>query len=438
MSETSVKILGGYAVAQFAALGQTSGDSLLSAFSESNTQHLLTTVEEQINCWKVYTHTFRAKSPDYVDKLLQPVLSSGSPPIISVRFGLTASDKSVWRAWEDHVIISHRITLNPDPTSGPFVTIKTADRLWLLHTNKRVKAYHGTMSSIVSQMWKDAGGKESFIETTALDGHNDNTGFWYQAFESDWSFLMRSVLPLSRNKNGSSSYRIFVKDNVLHFHTSGYGVSTVKSIAYTSGAPGFDNLTIEDRYIEMAGGAGASGLRRAVYDPSTGNTDIAESDSSSLIKFASSRPKYVNDDYRISHIGSNLASAETARNQQQFSALSSEAYGTTLTSERCMDIVLSDVIALSLSTNITESASYSGEWLVNKVTHEIKEGTLKSRYVVNRGELVTALEKDVVGVNDFENSSVPGIDFKTTGESQAISQNSVASKDTVTVPIQNV
>lgn len=437
--DQTVNILGGRSEVQFAAIGQTSGSAYLPAFDPENVQHLLTVVEEPINGWKTYTHTFRAKNRDYVDSLLQPFLIANPLPMLAVRFGLTAGNDSAWRPWEDHVLIDHRLSFRPDPKSGPTVTVRTADRLWLLHAGKKCRAHKGSMGSVMATLWKEIDGGNSIIEPTILAGHTGTSGTWYQAYESNWSFLMRAVLPLARNGDGVSNYRVFVRDNTLHFHSVGYGASTPKKIQYSAGAPGFDGLSVEDRFVEMAGGAGATGLRRVVYDPVTGESNIIESDSSKLLKLAGARSTYTNWDYRTSHSGQNLASVEEAKNQQHFSVLSSEVYQTTLSADKCMEIRVGDVLDIGLAESLQESTLYSGLWLVNKAIHTMKEGTLSSRYVVERGEFNQMAQQSVVGPDEYwTSSSAAGIDFNGSSSSPASASSLVAttSDSGRSVPIQ--
>jgi hypothetical protein len=442
-NQTLVKILGGRSEVQIAPLGETSGNKLLPAFDSQNVQHLMTTIEEPINGWKTFVHTFRAKDQNYVDALLQPFLSQQkSPPLVSIRFGLVSGSESNWRPWEDHVVIGHRVAVPPDQQSGPLVTVRTADRLWLFLANKKARAHRGSMSTIIGNLWKEIGGDKAMIEDTLLTGHANNSGIWYQAFEPTWSFIMRTVLPLARNAAGMAGYRLFIKDNVLRFHSPGYGAIQPKKLLYTFGTPGFDRLNVEDRFIEMSGGAGAAGTRRAIYDPITGEAKLLESDPTKLLRLAGSRPNYINWDYRASHVGGNLSSAEDARNQQKFSVLSSEAFNLDFTSDKCMDIRVGDVLEIALAPAVTSSSLYSGLWLVNKEVHTLEQGALSSQYIVTRGEFNLIAQKNVISPDSFEaTEAVPGIDFVPSTQLNVTNSGQVPSSTFntgtgVSVPIQ--
>jgi hypothetical protein len=444
-SQTQVKILVGRAIVQFAPLITSSTQSsptLLPAFDPENVQHLLTRIEEPVNGWKTYTHTFRARNRDYIDSLLEPFLKSRAPaaPMMSMRFGVVSGNSANWRQWEDQIYLGHGITVGADPKSGPTVTIRTADRLWLLHADKVARANRGLASSIMESFWLKIGGGNSLIEPTVLIGHTQNTGVWYQASESNWSFILRTLLPIARNSDGTSGYRIYVRDNTLHFHSPSYKVETPKRILYSVGAPGFFGLSIEDRFIESAGGKGAAGIRRIVYDPLNGTEQLIQSDSSKLIKFADSRPEYVNWNYEFSHVGNNLLSAEVAGNQQKFSALSSEVFSASFSAATCLDIRVGDIVDLSLTASLSELSIYSGLWLVNKAVHTINAGALSSTYLISRGEFNLPTDKTITGPEEFSAStSAAGIAVNTDSEPQIPSGQRLAIKDDgVLVPIQDV
>lgn len=432
-----VKILSGKAELQIAKLGATSGSSgtLLPAFDPANVQHLTTTVEEPINGWKTYVHTFQAKDSNYVDALLQPFLLQASPPMVSIRFGLTVGgNQAVWRPWEDHVIIGHRVAANPDQQSGPLVTIRTVDRLWLMLAKNRSRAHHGPMSTIVANLWNEIGGNQTMIEDTILTGHTDTSGIWYQAYESTWSFLMRAIVPLARNVAGTAGYRLFVRDNVLRFHSPGYGSLQPKKLLYTFGAPGFDRLNVEDRFYELAGGAGAAGTRRAAYDPLTGKATLLQSDPKKLMKLADSRPIFNTWDYQLSHVGSNFLAAEDARNQQRFSVLSSESYNSDFSSDKCLDIRVGDVLTIVVSSNIGASSIYSGMWLVNKAIHTIERGALNSKYLVTRGEYNFVAQKNSIDPESYESSTVaPGISFTPVAQPNVAANSPVPNNNSNTI-----
>jgi len=202
-------------------------------------------------------------------------------------------------------------------------------------------------------------------------------------------------------------------------------------------------LAVEDRFFEMAGGAGAAGVRRAVYDPLTGESKLLESDSSKLLKLAGTRPAYDNFEYGVSHVGNNLISAEESRNQQQFSVLSSVSFSTDFSSDKCMDIRVGDVLEIMMSPSLTSSSLYSGLWLVNKAIHTLEQGNLSSKYIVTRGEFNLVAQKAVIDSNSYEaSSSAPGIDFAPVAQtdiasSQQTPVSALNTGDGISVQIQS-
>jgi hypothetical protein len=254
---------------------------------------------------------------------------------------------------------------------------------------------------------------------------------------------MRTVLPQSRNSTGIGGYRIFIKDNVLRFHSPGFGAQQPKQLLYTSGAPGFDDFVVESRFFELAGGSGAAGFRRATYDPLTGVAAMLQSNSDKLVKLAGSRPVYENWEYRMSHVGSNLVSSEDARNQQMFTVLNSESFSSDFSSDKCMDVRVGDVLEIFLSPSLTASSLYSGQWLVNKAIHTLNRGSLSSKYVVTRGEFNMAAQKSAISPDSFESSSAaPGVDFSPAAQqditsTQQTPNTNVNTGTGVSLPIQS-
>lgn len=433
-TSSSVKILGGRSVVQIASISSNDKSQLIPAFDPSNIQLRMAKITEPINQWKNVTMTFEAGSKDYVESLLQPFISQFSDqnkyPGVSFRFGLVAgSDTPVWRPWEDMFIARIRTTVRPDVQSGPLVTVNLVDRLWLWNSNSKIRTLKGQVSQVISSIWDENGGTESLIEDTKLVSHSSLTGVWYQGRENDWSFATRSLLPLARNSNGVSGYRLFVRDNFLRFHSPGYGAANPLKLAYTQGQPGFNSLAIEDNSVIGSGESASSGSSQATTDPLTGVSTLENSDSASLVKFASFRPVYSKESYKYSHVGLNTVSTEGARNQQSYEAFNSEMYQLTLSSEKCMDVRLGDVLDVSLSGG--ESVSqYSGLWLVNRAVHLLIEGGLSSKYVLARGEYNRPSSK-VVSDSGTQPSSqpTPGRNFVSdTGASQPASSDAEVSR----------
>lgn len=394
--------VGGQAEAQFVEPGQVG--AVIEAFDAAVIQLISIHVDEPVNGWKVATFTYRAKQRDYIDRHLRPFLTAAAPRTVLWRLGLTAGERAQWRSWEEHVVVGVRVAEPADLVSGPLVTVKLADRLWLLSTACRIKSHRGAVSDLVKSMWEAAGGTSFVIEPTGVIGHAAEVTL-YQAGESDWDFLARCLLPRAANAAGSSGYRLFVRDNALHCYSVEYGARTRWKLSYSAGVPGFDQLAIEDRSLDLAP-LGSLGVERAVYDPITGTAFLAVATESTPL-LASQRPAWYRPTRQIGHAGINVG-LEQVLAQHARSAYGFESYRLELTATRCLDLRVGDFVWISFKDTARGSVSYEGWWLVSRATLTVFEGALSGTYALVRNAVNAPSSREVLdpGVQNLSASSV--------------------------------
>jgi hypothetical protein len=406
-----IPLTGGRAKVQFATPGQTSTTSQYPLLNESNTVHHLSTIEELVTGWKICSHTFQVKDRSYLDNVVYPILSNIGG-IISFRFGIQAGNQTSpadsWRPWEDHVLLYYNAEIMPDSTSGMVITIKTADRLWLLCQRRDLRIHRGNISELAGQIWALNQGLASVIEPTANAGTGNNSTY-YQSNSSDYEFITKVLLPRAVNAQGVAGYRLYTKDNVLHFHTQNYQTQTNPVIAYAQGSPGINHLVIEDRSIENSP-LGSSMVTTLISDPLLGVDQAIKSSADRLLKFGNNRITTKSTDVLIGHVGPNSLADEVNLNQSTYTYLSSTTLSghidiaSNVTGLRVGDIItlnVADAGAVKLDT---------GNWYVAKAVHTIRSSSLSSTFKFTRGEINSPT---AAAVQDPESNSarqsIPGI-----------------------------
>lgn len=358
-----------------------SGSFESEAFSAVNVKNISTVITAPSNGWKTYVHTFQPKDPDYVTKYLLPLLKSDQYPKLEARLGLVAGGDASWWPKEDVFLISHR-AYAPTGQAPQQITVKFVDRLWFFSKENRVAAWSGKISDIIFQMWKNVGGSEdSVIEPTAISFAQKETAIWYQAFNSYYDFIKSSLAPRAQNASGSAGYRLFVRDNVLHFHTQGYRSNGI-DVAYTSGAEGFKELGVENRSIELSA-QGSSALRNITYDPVRGLPKVIDPKDSALIKFASTDPGLTNVSYKMGHVSQNQSSQVELQTDYSFARFSN--FQASLSFSNCLDVRSGLLLSLGLLEGNGPSIN-TGIWHVESTIFTVDLDALSGVANLCRGE----------------------------------------------------
>lgn len=346
-------------------------------------QTVRVSIVERLNAPSYWRHLIVTKTPGLVDRALK-ALSLSATPFIQVRFGLRTSNKSTMLPWQEHqVVLSHPEHAN----QGYQVLLISADRLdTISRQSEKTRARQGKISDIVSAIASE-NGLESVVEPTKS---TDNE-LYIQSFEDDVTFIKTRLLPKAVNEKGRGNYRLFVQDNVLHFHSPDFKTD-VKALNYfgNSGA-------ISLRYVDVSqvnSHSGAAGVDVVVADPYTGGATQVSSKVTNVLNYAQVTPDFTQTPGAVIHIrrheGSNRLDELKNLGQSTFEAAYSRMFKIELTVTKMPYLRLNDTLNVIIAPSPTSISPWSGYYNVTEAYHDYENTSLVSRFILERGELLSS------------------------------------------------
>lgn len=333
----------------------------------------------------VYTHgfglhTFRTLDPLFLDSV--KVAMSNANPLLEFRLGFGTPNSTFWLPWQQHIIMNYSARFEGIGTAaGHLMVFGTADSFIRYGRGNKVVARKGTVAEIVKSI-ADENGLEAVIEPT------DGKFLLYQAFLDDTAFLRHRCLPRAINKNGRGGYYLFIRDNVLHFHTPDYQ-SNVRQMNY------YDvfgtELTLNDSSQEpQLWTSGVAGIRVVCHDPYTGQTQEINSVpdnslrlSDYLYQFDSVYSGASNTPY---HLSVNPPVEVLALAQYGYQRARQQIFRTTVTLDKTIVIRHGDLLNIGIAQQSSGASSHSGFYLVTGAGHIVKKQAVTSVYTLERGE----------------------------------------------------
>lgn len=325
-------------------------------------------------------HTFRTLDPLFLDSV--KVAMSNADPLMEFRLGFGSPTNTFWLPWQRHIITKYSARYEGIATAaGHFLVFGTADSLIRYERANKVVARKGTIAEIVKAI-ADENGLESVIEPT------DGKFLLYQAFLDDTRFLRHRCLPRAINKNGRGGYYLFIRDNVLHFHTPDYQ-SNVRQMNY------YDvfgtELTINDCSQEPElWDSGVAGMRVIGHDPYTGQTqeissvpDNAMRLSDYIYQFGNVYNGAWNMPY---HLSANPPVEVSALAQHGYQRARQQIFRTSITLDKTIAIRHGDLLNIGIVQQNSGASSHSGYYLVTGTAHMVKKQAVTSVYTLERGE----------------------------------------------------
>jgi hypothetical protein len=337
-------------------------------------------IVEEINQPSRTSLLLKTYSADYVDRILKTLLLQKSPTVL-VRTGLVQPGRPAWLPWQTHRLISH--TAQPrgigDAQSGYMLKIETADPLQGMVV-KKVTARKGTIGKIVESIAAE-NGLESIVEDTK------GAASYIQNFETDLDFIVRRMIPRAVNAKGRGNYRMFMRDNVLHFHTPDYQAALRDFNYFNSSGSGF-SLTLQDN--SQVSPSIDSFLTS--YNPYTGVTTQLKADSGNVLRLGNTLPENNSlvVDHATYHHSTNSTFEAVNIVQYNYDENRSSLYSVVMMTQKALFLRIGDILNLTLSPAQTKTSIWSGYYFVVGIKHLVQSGKLTSRFILQRGELKTS------------------------------------------------
>lgn len=379
-------------------------------------QHMESTLNESTTSIPVSFHRFLTQQVDIVDKSIKSLMADGTP-LVRWRVGFVTGQQNVWLPWQEHQVVHCSAMIKGlGDNAGHNFEISTADRLFTLNRGTRIVARQGKISDIVKSIASD-GGIQAVVEPTI------GTFALIQVNESDIEFIQRRLLNRSLNTKGRGQYSLYMRDNVLHFHTPDYQ-TTIKEIAYY-GTP-FKSMVQTDRSQQLFN-MGIAGTRLIAYDPYTGQTNEVVNDPENYLRMADGIYRMDKVPFGTQtltyHLSQNDPEEVTALAQNVYSYGRAQTFEISADLIRSLSIRVGDILNFVLAAQQQKTSPWSGYYIVQGITRTILKESLRTVYTIKRGEIVRD-QSTVTQPNDaaqlIPETTAPGQDI-----SVAATQNSV-------------
>ena len=325
-------------------------------------------------------HTFRTGDPTFVESLKE-VMSDANPKL-QFRIGFGSPGSIFWLPWQQHIVTDYYANYEGTGTSsGHLLVINSSNNFVRLARSTKVIARKGTIADIVSAIASE-NGMESVVEPT------DGEFILFQSFLDDTAFLRDRLLKRAINKAGRGGYFLFIKDNVLHFHTPDYQTDA-KAVDYFKSTG--TELTFSDiSQNQDLWDAGVAGTRLINYDPSTGQTKEIDHDPNNALRLADTIyqfPKVVNGQRNIPfHQSFNPPVESKAIAQFIYQRSRQKIFSCSATFSKVINIRHGDLLNLSIVQQAALASSNSGYYYVTSSALIFKNGSVSGMYTLERGE----------------------------------------------------
>lgn len=385
-------------------------------FTNSSIQHMESTINESTSGVPVCFHRFLTQQVNTVDKTIKTLMSDGSP-MLRWRIGFVTGEKNVWLPWQEHQVVHcSALAKGIGNEAGHNFELSTADRLFTINRQTKIRSRTGKISDIVNQIAAEAGIK-AVVEPTI------GTFTYFQVNESDIEFVNRRLIHRSLNEKGRGQYMLYMRDNVIHFHTPDYQTD-IKEVVYYD-TP-FNSLVQTDRSQQLFD-LGAAGTRYIAYDPYTGQTEDVVNDPEKYLRLADGI-------YRLDKVPNAVQTMTYHRGQnepQEVKALAQNVYsfGRSKTFQldadlnRSLLVRIGDILRFILAPQKEKTSPWSGYYIVTGITRTVSKENLRSVYTLKRGEIVrdkTTITQPNSDAQLIPETTAPGQDINV-----AVTQNSI-------------
>ena len=325
-------------------------------------------------------HTFRTVDPLFLDSV--KVAMSDANPLLEFRLGFGTPTSMFWLPWQRHIITKYSARFEGIGTAaGHFLVFGTADDLIRHERANKVVARKGTVAEIVKNI-ADENSLEAVIEPT------DGKFLLYQAFIDDTRFLRQRCLPRALNKSGRGGYYLFIRDNVLHFHTPDYQ-SSVRQMNYYD-VFGTELIVYDSSQEPQLWDSGVAGIRVVSHDPYTGQTKEISSvadNSLRLSDYLYQFDRIANGAWNIPyHLSANPPVEVSALAQHSYQRARQQIFRTQVTLAKTIAIRHGDLLNIGIVQQNSGASSHSGFYLVTGAGHIVKKQAVTSVYTLERGE----------------------------------------------------
>ena len=338
--------------------------------------HEKSEISSSVNQPTTHSHWFLTSDVNYVDQTLRDV-SLQSTPSVQVRIGTVQGHSTLWLPWQDHILSSFNARHN---TGGHLVAVTTTDAFGRMNRSSYTRPFRGKISDIIGQIATDNGLK-SIIEETV------GTGSYIQSNITDSEFILR-LLPRAINASGVAGFRVFVKDNILHFHSTTYQASFNE----------LDPLTKDDLVLsgEVQGAVqyGGSGSTYCAVDPYEGEAYYFSSSRSRSIRFGNEMPAIheLGPTSQALHPSTNRLEEIRTVAQSRFDFSRGTLFTVKVILVNGISATAGDMIRLKIVPPGSSQSPWSGLYPVNGVEHTLRNGDSQTLLRLQRGEIVSSTQ----------------------------------------------
>lgn len=345
------------------------------------------------------SHVFSTSDVNFLARVKSAM--SGADPVLSFRIGFGAAQSATWLPWQSHIITDHYAKFEGrGNTAGHVLVINSDNNLVRMRRANRVTVRKGRISAMVESIAADHGLK-AVVEPTKGDFS------FIQNFTDDVRFIQERIMPRALNDAGRGGYFLFIKDNILHFHTADYQ-SSVYNLDY------YNTTSISLEAADQSQNAelwdiGMAGITMVVHDPYSGSSAELKADPSAYLRLADSAYKFDaikggawNVPY---HLGSNPKTEVNAMAQSAYQKARMQAFKTMVVLKQTGEIRHGDILNLVASQQGSRDSDYAGLYYISGVTTSIKKGDLTSVLLLKRGE--TQSTEGALSTQDATKQLVP-------------------------------
>ena len=392
MADTNLQAIDGRVVVELDFGTLQSPDPL---FGNGDFVYIKGMLEEPVGGWKTHTHLIQASSRELFLTRIRPKMFGNR--MVRVRIGVAQGASTIWRAWETHYAFEVQYIAKDQNASQSGYSFKliTVDRLYTLDLNERLVCRSGTIEQIVSALATHYNFTGAAVEPT-----KEKYSF-IQSFETDYELLLDRLIKSSINIKGLGNYQLYVQDDQLHFHTPGWKLSGIKTLAYgTPGVPA-SNLIFIDR-IGQVQLEGAGGVQNVAYSPLAGTTLMNVTSDTQALRLADVSGGYKRVMHAMAHAGQNQLGYELAEAQNTYAVARLNSYRISFKFTNQPFLRPGEIINLKLPS---ANDSWSGLYYLFSSKISITTGRMTGVYTLARGELSDAQE-NFAGLNTVDPNAV--------------------------------
>ena len=340
-------------------------------------------IQESVFGYGTANLIFRVKGTRFLDDIMRALDSEGNP-LIRFRWGIGLGSTMEWTPWQIHYVLKYQAGFEGlGNDTAHFFNLHTRDMLHRIDRASKTQAHRGQVSVIIAKLAKSNGIQDTVIEETSGDG------IWIQSYEGDFEFARRRLLARARSKAGRGNYYLFMRDNVLHFHTLEHETS-VKDFHYYGGSSGMrlEAIDLAQEKIDD----GSAGVRVLYHDPYTGISKEILSDPKQAIRLGNSIPRLDKifgtqrniREHRIQIRDDEAGPAALAQNAYEYAR--AECFQLKLMTSKTPLLRPGEILRINLNQSSDSTSTWSGSYLVASVHHTIDKTEIVSVYILQRGE----------------------------------------------------